>query len=154
LILPAVALATAAGCGGGGNSSSKQPAADPKLRDQAAVATQQTVAKSLADVHDRNLPGPRDYKVVCIEPGSKFARGVPSNSIKCHVEAFYTAYRGKVGGYIGSEDWLVPFTNGKMQTPVLGGEARIRAYLVADDKKNCSGRHKPDQCTPPVVSGP
>jgi hypothetical protein len=151
LIIPAVAILFAAGCGGGdGGSSSKSPASDPKLRDQAAAATEKAAAQALATVKDRNIPGPKDYKVVCIEPDSPFAKGVAPNEIKCHIEAFFKPYRGKVGGYIGSEDWLVPVTDGKLDTPVRGGEARIQAYLVADDKKNCTGRHEPDECTPPV----
>ena len=73
--------------------------------------------------------------------------------IKCHIEAYFEPYRGKQGGYLWSEDWLVPLRDNTLGTPVIFGEYRIRNFLLEDNKRNCIGRHRPGECLPQSVGG-
>jgi hypothetical protein len=145
-----------AGCGGGGNSSDNRPAADPVLREKAAAKVEQAAAKVVNATPDKYITGPKLYKPVCIEPGSPLAVNVPANAIKCHIEAFAEATATAPQGYIGSEDWIVSVNkDGTFGQPEISGEYRIKAYLEADNKYNCSG-HKspPGKCTPPPPPPP
>jgi hypothetical protein len=147
-----------AGCGGsdnGGGDGGDQAAADARLNEQAGEKTKQAADKVVQATPDKNLKGhPKSYKTVCARAGDPEAVGdIPPNTIKCHVEAFYDPYRGKPGGYIWSEDWLVPIQNGKLGTPVISGDYRIRNFLREDDKRNCTGRHRPSECLPQSVGG-
>src|SRR4029079_1993491 len=151
----ALAISLPACGGGGGDSNTKTAASDPALRDKAAVLVQQAANKIVQQTPDKNLPGPKNYKVVCLEPGvNPGAKEVAENQIRCHIESFYATYKGKPGGYIWSEDWVVTAQNGKVSNPVIFGEYRIRNFLREDNKKNCTGRHKPYDCLPPDASNP
>jgi hypothetical protein len=149
-----VALVVAAGCGGGGGGSSS-PASDPAIRDKAAAAIEKAAARVVNQTPDKNLPGPKNYKVVCLEPGvNAGAKEVADNQVRCHVESFYGTYKGKPGGYIWSEDWVVTVQNGKLSNPVIFGDYRIRNFLIQDNKKNCTGLHHPYSCLPPDAYAP
>ena len=119
-LTPALALVLAVGCGGGNDSSGgsdQTSAADIRLDDQAAAKAKAAADKVVQATPDKNLPGPKRYLSVCLRHGDPEASDVPVNSIKCHIEAFYKNYRGTPGGYIWSEDWLIPIQNGKLGTP-------------------------------------
>src|SRR3954465_5356012 len=142
LLVPALALLFAAGCGGGDDNSgdggsSTSVEADLQLKDQAAAKSKQAADKVVKATRDKNLPGPKSYKEVCVRRGDPEAgEDVPPNAIKCHIEAFYDTYRGKPGGYIWSEDWIVPIQNGKLGTPVISSAGyRIQNFLREDNKK-------------------
>jgi|SRR5436190_22448688 len=136
-------------CGGGGDSGSDSPASDPAIRDKAAALIEQAANRIVQQTPDKNLPGPKNYKVVCLEPGvNPGAKEVADNQVRCHIEAFYGRYKGKAGGYIWSEDWVVTAQDGKVSNPVIFGEYRIRNFLQEDNKKNCTGRHQPHECLP------
>jgi hypothetical protein len=144
----AVLAVTGCGGGGGGRGGSDSPAADPNVRDQAAAVVEKAANSVAQATPDKHLPGPKNYKVVCLQPGDAGAKEVADNQVRCHVEAFYSNYRGKPGGYIWSEDWVVTAQDGKVSNPVIFGEYRIRNFLREDNRKNCTGRHRPDQCLP------
>jgi hypothetical protein len=156
LLAPALALTLAAGCGGDDNSNSddsQAAAQDIALKDQAAAKAKRAANKVVQATHDKNLPGPKRYLAVCQRRGDPEAGDVPPNVIKCHIEAFYKNYRGKPGGYIWSEDWHVPIVDGKLGEPVIAGAYRIRDFLREDNKRNCTGRHRPRECLPQSVGG-
>jgi hypothetical protein len=158
LLLPVFALALAAGCGGGGDggssgNSSTQIAADEAVKNQAAAKAKQAADKIVQATPDKHVPGPKSYKSVCVQRGDNGAGDVPPNMVKCHIEAFFDVYRGKQGGYLWSEDWLVPIQDGKLGTPVIAGDYRIRNFLREDNKRNCIGRHRPGECLPQSVGG-
>jgi hypothetical protein len=143
-------------CGGGG-SSDDRPAANPELRAQAAQKVEEAAAKVVNATPDKYLADNRKYyKPVCIEPDNKLAVDVPANAIKCHIEAFYEASAKKPQGYIGSEDWVVTVNKDKsFGQPEISGEYRIKAFLEADNKYNCSGgKNPPVKCTPPPPPPP
>ncbi len=146
----ALAVLAVTGCGGGtgGGGGSDSPAADPNVRDQAAALVEKAADRVVQATPDKNLPGPKNYKVVCLQPGDVGAKDVADNQVRCHIEAFYSNYRGKPGGYIWSEDWVVTVKDGKVSNPVIFGEYRIRNFLQEDNRKNCTGRHRPEQCLP------
>jgi hypothetical protein len=154
LALAALALVLP-GCGGGGNTD-KRPGADPKVRNLASAKAEAAAARVVNATRDKHIRGPKLYKIVCIPPDSPLAANVPADQIKCHVEAFSQATANKPQGYIGSEDWLVPVKpDGSFGVPEISGDYRIKAYLVADNRFNCSG-HKapPGKCTPPPPPPP
>jgi hypothetical protein len=156
LLTPLLALVLGTGCGGGDDSSDVTTVseADIQQSDQAAEKAKQAADQIAAATPDKNLPGPKNYKAVCVRRGDPDAPAdVPPNAIRCHIEAFYDAYRGEPGGYIWSEDWLVPIQDGKLGTPVISGDYRIRNFLREDNKRNCSGRHRPHECLPQSVGG-
>jgi hypothetical protein len=155
-LIPVLALVLVAGCGGGGDSSggsAQTSDADFRLKDQAAAKAKAAANEIVKATPDKNLPGGKRYLSVCLLRGDPEATDVPPNTVKCHIEAFYKDYRGTPGGYIWSEDWLVPVTNGKLGTPVISGDYRIRNFLREDNKKNCTGRHRPKECLPQSVGG-
>jgi hypothetical protein len=156
LLTPALALVLATGCGGGDdNSGDSGPSeADIQLNEQAAVKAKQAADRIVKATPDKHLPGPKRYLFVCQRRGDPDAAGdIPPNTIKCHIEAFYKNYRGVPGGYIWSEDWLIPIQNGKLGEAVISGDYRIRNFLREDNKKNCTGRHRPRECLPQSVGG-
>jgi hypothetical protein len=155
LLTPVLALVLAAGCGGGddGGGSSDTSGTELQQNDQAAAKAKQAANRIVQATPDKNLPGPKRYLAVCQRRGDPGAGDIPPNNIKCHIEAFYKNYRGVQGGYIWSEDWLVPIVNGQLGTPVISGDYRIRNFLREDNKRNCTGRHKPRECLPQSVGG-
>jgi len=161
LIVPALALVLATGCGGGGSNNSSSTSTTPgdfstasdKAKAVAATAATRAAAKVVKATPDKNLPGTKRYLSVCVMKGDPDAGDLPPNTVKCHIEAFYNPYKGKLGGYIWSEDWNVPIQNGKAGTPVINGDYRIRNFLREDNKKNCTGRHQPRECLPQSVGG-
>lgn len=158
LLVPALALFVAAGCGGDGDGGSTSDAQavqqDIELKDQAAAKAKQAANKVVQATPDKNLPGPKRYLAVCQRRGDPDTAGdIPPNVIKCHIEAFYKDYRGEPGGYIWSEDWHVPIENGKLGAPVIAGAYRIQNFLREDHKRNCTGRHRPRECLPQSVGG-
>jgi hypothetical protein len=156
LLVPALALVLATGCGGddGGSGDNSQAAAkDIALLDQAAAKAKQAANEVIKATRDKNLPGPKSYLAVCQRRGDPDAGDIPPNVIKCHIEAFYKDYRGKPGGYLGSEDWHVPVENGKLGVPVIAGAYRIRDFMREDHKRNCTGRHQPRECLPQSQGG-
>jgi hypothetical protein len=154
LLAPLLGLALSAGCGGGGgDNGSNQPQVDERVNDEAAARAKQAADRVVKATPDKNVPGPKSYKSVCIRKGDAGGAEVPPNMIKCHIEAFYEPYRGKQGGYLWSEDWLVPVQDDKLGTPVIGGDYRIRNFLQEDNKRNCIGRHQPAECLPQSVGG-
>jgi hypothetical protein len=155
VLTPALALVLATGCGGGDDSADSGPsAADLRLNDEAGAKAKVAADRVVKATPDKNLPGAKRYLTVCQRRGDPDAAGdIPPNAIRCHVEAFYKNYRGKPGGYIWSEDWLVPLRNGKLGQPVISGEYRIQNFLREDNKRNCTGRHRPRECLPQSVGG-
>jgi hypothetical protein len=153
LLVSVFAIALMAGCGGGGDDGNDQQA-ELRLKDQAGAKAKQAADRVVQATPDKNIPGPKYYEAVCFRRGEQPGLEVPPNVIKCHIEAFYKPYRGKQGGYIWSEDWLVPImSDGTLGTPVISGEYRIRNFLREDDKRNCVGRHRPSECLPESVGG-
>jgi hypothetical protein len=157
LVAPALALVLAAGCGGGDNNNSdnnsNSSTASDQLKEQAATKAKQAADRVVKATPDKNLPAGKRYLSVCQQRGDPNAEDIPPNVIKCHIEAFYKEYRGKLGGYIWSEDWHVPVQGGKLGTPVISGDYRIRNFLREDNKRNCTGRHQPRECLPQSVGG-
>lgn len=157
LLVPVLALVLVAGCGGdedgGGNNDSQAVEEDIALKDQAATKAKQAAHEVVEATPDKNLPGPKRYLAVCQRRGDPDAGEIPPNVIKCHVEAFYKDHRGKPGGYIWSEDWHVPIENGQLGQPVIAGAYQIRDFLREDNKRNCTGRHRPRECLPQSVGG-
>jgi hypothetical protein len=156
LLVPGLALVLVAGCGGGddgGGDNAQAIEEDFQLKEQAAAKAKQAADKVVQATPDKNLPGPKRYLAVCLRRGDPDAGEIPPNVIKCHIEAFYKNYRGEPGGYIWSEDWHVPIENGKLGVPVIAGAYRIRDFLREDNKRNCTGRHRPRECLPQSVGG-
>jgi hypothetical protein len=149
--LVAVALASGCGSNNGGDSSDHQ--ATLRLKDEAAAKAKAAADKIVQATPDKYLPGPKSYKAICVQRGDPNTRDVPPNMLKCHVESYFDAYRGKQGGYLWSEDWLVPVSDTTLGTPVIFGEYRIRNFLREDNKRNCIGRHRPGECLPQSVGG-
>lgn len=149
-----LALVLVAGCGGGGGGGSTSASnADAQLKDQAAKKAERAADKVVRATRDRYLPGPKFYKSVCSKRGEPTAGDVPPNMIKCHIESFYAAYHGKPGGYLWSEDWLVPIQGSTLGTPVISGAYRIQNFLRQDNKRDCTGRHTPSKCLPQSEGG-
>ena len=141
-------------CGrNGGNSSGAGGASSTTLDDAASAKVKRSVAKVVNATPDKNLPGPKFYKLVCLKSGEPGAEDVASNQIRCTVEAFYKPYRGKDGGFIFNEDWIVPIQNGKLGTPRIAGKYQIRNFMLEDNKRNCTGRHRPGECLPRSLGG-
>jgi hypothetical protein len=154
LAIPLLALALATGCGGDSDDgSTTTSAADQRLNDQAAAKAKVAADKVVQATPDKNLPGPKNYKAVCLRRGDEGSGDIPPNAIKCHIEAFYRPYRGNSGGYIWSEDWLIPIQNGKLGEARIFGEYRIQNFLREDNKRNCTGRHRPALCLPQSQGG-
>ena len=163
LLGPALAIVLATGCGGGGGNSGSSTSSSgtngdfstssDQAKAVAAVVAKRAANKVVQATPDKNLPGPKRYLSVCLTSGDPDAGDLPPNTVKCHIEAFYLPYKGKPAGYIWSEDWNVPVTNGKAGTAVINGDYRIRNFLIQDNKKNCTGRHVPRECLPQSAGG-
>ncbi len=155
LMAPALTLLLAAGCGGSSNdsSSSSTPAISDQLVSEAQAKSEKAADRVIRATPDKNLPTGHYYKSVCVQRGDPNAGDLPPNLVKCHVEAFYRGFRGRPPGYLWSEDWQVPVQSGKTGTAVILGAYRIRNYLLQDNTKNCSGRHRPRECLPQSVGG-
>ncbi len=156
LLISALALVLGAGCGGNGDGGDTAQSSDSDVRlyEQAEARSKKAADRVVQATRDKNLPGPKSYKAVCVQRGDESARpDVPPNGILCHIEAFYDNYRGKRGGYIWSEDWFMPLQGGKLGEPAIHGEYRIRNFLREDNKRNCTGRHRPGECLPESEGG-
>jgi hypothetical protein len=157
LLALAIAPAIATGCGDDSDDGDASAAAEAEfqLKEAAAEKAKKAADKVVQATPDKNLPGPKSYKAVCVVRGDPEApQEVPPNMVRCHIEAFFDAYRGKPGGYLWSEDWIMPIEAGnKPGTPVISGDYRIRNFLREDNKRNCTGRHRPSQCLPQSVGG-
>jgi hypothetical protein len=154
----------AAGCGGSGKSGNSSNSnttsagaatsiADVQALDAAAgVKAKKAAAKVVNATTDKNLPGPKTFKVACAQAGEPNGPDNP-NTVKCDVQAYYAAYQGKPAGYIFDEYWTVPIVNGRPGTPRISGRYQIRNFLRLDNRKNCTGRHLPSQCLPQSEGG-
>jgi hypothetical protein len=158
-LAPLLALFFVVGCGGSSNSSdnsggSSSGAISDQLITDAGTKAKQAANTVVQATHDKYLSKPtKRYLSVCVQRGDPSAGDIPPNVVKCHIEAFYNNYHGTPGGYIWSEDWQVPVQNGKLGTPVIFGDYRIRNYLREDNKKNCTLGHHPRDCLPQSVGG-
>jgi hypothetical protein len=153
LLVPVLVVLLAGGCGGDKGNSSAQLQADLRLKDEAGAKANQAADKIVKATPDRNVPSRKYYKAACLRRGEAGAGDIPPNMIKCHIEAFFRPFRGHLGGYLWSEDWLVPLQGDKLGTPVIGGDYRIRNFLREDNKRNCIGRQRPGECLPQSVGG-
>jgi hypothetical protein len=154
-VLIAMAL-TAAGCGDDETKASDHPAEDPELVDQAMQKIDRAAARYTNPVRDRYIPGPKSFKIVCLDPEQARAKNVTDEFIQCHVEAFSTPTKGKPETvYVESEDWRVPVEpNGTVGEPVIVDGYRIRDYLRKDHKLGCSvGKTPAERCKTPFPAG-
>jgi hypothetical protein len=148
----------AAGCGGGGGD--KAPAEDPEIVTAVSKKIEEAATREANSVKDRNLPGPKQVKTVCLPPDQAAKSGTPRDAVQCHVEAFTTPTKKlpKVA-YVWSEDWRVPVQDGTLGEPEIVGAYRIKNFLRKDDRLNCSGgKTSQERCTgvftpPPDQSG-
>lgn len=142
----ALALAVC-GCGDGGGSSDV-PADDPEIVAAVTKKIGVTAGRIANGTRDRNLPGPYEFKTVCLSPDQAAESGTPSTSVQCHIEAFTTPGQGRKSAYVWSEDWRVPVQDGELGEPEIVGEYRIRNFLRKDNRLNCSGGRTPqERCT-------
>lgn len=135
---------TASGCGGGDNGgASGAPAEDQEIVAAVSEKISAAAGRIANSTTDRNLPGPYTFKVVCLSPEDARQHGTPRDSVQCHVEAFSPR-----NAYVWSEDWRVPVQDGKLGTPEIVGEYRIKNFLRRDNRLNCSGGETPqERCT-------
>lgn len=152
MIATALAAATT-GCGD--DEKPTQPAEDPALVEQAAKKIERASAASTNPVKDRYIPGPKSFKVVCLDPDQARAKDVPPDFIQCHVEAFSTRTKTRPQRvYIESEDWRVPVENGTVGEPVIVDGYRIADFLRKDHRLGCSVQKTPqDRCKSPFAGG-
>ena len=154
----AIALFTA-GCGGGDDEGSSAPAEDQEVVAAVSEKIEDAALRIANATEDRNLPGPYQAKIVCLDPEAASRFGTPRDSVQCHVEAFTTARKNRPQAYVWSEDWRVAVKDGQLGEPEIVGEYRIRNYLRKDNRLNCSGGDTPqERCTgvflqPPDQSG-
>ena len=118
----------------------------------AAAKVRRSAARVVNATTDKNLRGPKTYKLVCLQRGEPGSEAAP-NQVRCAVEAFYKPYRGSTGGYIWAEYWVVPIRDGELGEPRISGKYQIRDFLREDNKRNCTGRHRPAECTPQSQGG-
>lgn len=148
-LIAALALALAAsGCGDDGGEA-KAPADDPEIVTAVSEKIERAAARVTNPVKDRNLPGPKQFKIVCLSSEDAAKRGIPRDSVLCHVEAFTTPTKKLPRVvYVWSEDWQVPVQDGRLGEPVIVGDYRIKNYLRKDHRLNCSGGKTPNErCT-------
>jgi len=154
----AIAL-TAIGCGGDGDGGSGAPAEDPEIVAAVSDKIEEAALRIANSTKDRNLPGPYEAKLVCLDPEQASQSGTSRDAVQCHVETFTTPTAKRKQAYVWSEDWRVPVQDGKLGEPEIVGEYRIRNYLRKDNRLNCSGGETPsERCTgeyrqPPEQSG-
>jgi hypothetical protein len=154
-VLLAIALG-AAGCGDDEPAQSDHPADDQALVEQAIEKIDRAAAASANPVRDRYIPGPKRFKVVCLDPEQARAKNVGDDFIQCHVEAFSTPTKNKPESvYVESEDWRVPVeADGTVGEPVIVDGYRIRDFLRKDNRLGCSvGRTPTDRCKSPFAAG-
>ena len=149
--LPTLALAlAAAGCGGDGDGGgSDAPADDPEI--VAAVTEKIGVAAGrIANAtRDRNLPGPYEFKTVCLPPEEAAKFGTPRESVQCHIEAFTVAHRQAQAGLRVERGLAGPGAGRRARASRRSsGEYRIRNYLRKDHRLNCSGGETPRSAAP------
>ncbi len=160
--LPTLALVLlAAGCGGdGGGGGSDAAADDPAIVAAVTDKIGEAAGPIANSTRDRHLPGPYEFKTVCLSPEEAAKFGTPREAVQCHIEAFTVATARRRQAYVWSEDWRVPVQDGQLGEPEIVGEYRIRNYLRKDNKLNCSGGKTPSEhCTGefgqvPAQSGP
>lgn len=153
--LVAIALG-AAGCGDDEAAKADHPAEDQALVEQAIEKIDRAAAASANPVRDRYIPGPKRFKVVCLDPEQARAKNVGDDFIQCHVEAFSTPTKNKPESvYVESEDWRVPVdAEGTVGEPVIVDGYRIRDFLRKDHRLGCSvGRTPTDRCKSPFPAG-
>jgi hypothetical protein len=145
----ALVLALAAsGCGDDSASSSDAPADDPETVAAVTKKIRVAAGRIANSTPDRNLPGPYEFKVVCLSPEQARSFGTPRESVQCHIEAFTTSTTGATSRYVWSEDWRVPVQDGQPGEPEIVGEYRIRNFLRKDHRLNCSrGKTPQERCT-------
>jgi hypothetical protein len=142
-----LALGTA-GCGDGGGGDTP-PAEDLEIVTAVSKKIEEAAAREAKTVKDRNLPGPKEFKVVCLTPEDAAKKGTPRDAVQCHVEAFTAPTEKRPeSAYIWSEDWRVAVQDGQLSEPEIVGEYRIKNFLRKDDRLNCSGHETPqERCT-------
>jgi hypothetical protein len=155
-IFAAAALAItllATGCGGDGDGGGNAPADDPEIVSAVSDKIEESALRIANATKDRNLPGPYEAKVVCLDPEQASRSGTPRDAVQCHVETFTTPTAKRKQAYVWSEDWRVPVQDGKLGEPEIVGEYRIRNYLRRDNRLNCSGGETPsERCTGEYLS--
>ena len=156
-----IALADVVGaCGGSGNSGTAgtstgvvPSSANVQALDVAAGAKVKKVAARIVNAtRDKNVPGPKTFKTVCLQAGESGGPDNP-NTVRCTVSAYYVPYRGMPGGYLYVENWTVPILKGRLGSPRISGGYQIRDFLRQDNKKNCTGRHRIYYCLPQSQGG-
>jgi hypothetical protein len=152
----AIALALGVAACGGGGGDQKAPADDLEIVTAVSKKIEEAAVREANSVKDRNLPGPKQVKIVCLTPDDAAKKGTPRDAVQCHVESFTTPTKKlpKVA-YVWSEDWRVPVQDGKLGEPEIVGDYRIKNFLRKDDRLNCSGgKTAQERCTgvfaPPV----
>ena len=138
----------AAGCGGDGGGD-KPPAEDHEIVTAVSKKIEEAAAREAHSVKDRNLPGRKEFKVVCLTPADAAKKGTPRDAVQCHVEAFTAPTKKRPeSAYVWSEDWRVAVQDGQLGEPEIVGEYRIKNFLRKDDRLNCSGGKTPsERCT-------
>ena len=134
-----LALGVAA-CGSGGGDQ-KLPADDLEIVTAVSKKIEKAALREANSVKDRNLPGPKQVKIVCLTPDDAAKKGTPRDAVQCHVESFTTPTKKlpKVA-YVWSEDWRVPVQDGKLGEPEIVGDYRIKNFLRKDDRLTVSAR--------------
>ena len=145
----AIALALGVVACGGGGGDQKAPADDLEIVTAVSKKIEKAALREANSVKDRNLPGPKQVKIVCLTPDDAAKKGTPRDAVQCHVESFTTPTKKlpKVA-YVWSEDWRVPVQDGKLGEPEIVGDYRIKNFLRKDDRLNCSGgKTAQERCT-------
>jgi hypothetical protein len=145
----AIGLALAAGGCGSSGGGDKAPAEDPEIVTAVSKKIEEAAAREANSVKDRNLPGPKRFKVVCLSPADAAKKGTPRDAVQCHVESFTTPTKKlPKSAYVWSEDWRVAVQDGQLGEPEIVGDYRIKNFLRKDDRLNCSGGKTPsERCT-------
>ena len=144
----AIAL-TATACGGGdGDGGSDLPSEDQEVVAAVSEKIEQAALRIANSTKDRNLPGPYEAKIVCLDADQAAQMGTPRSAVQCHVETFTTPTAKRKQAYVWSEDWRVPVQDGKLGEAEIVGEYRIRNYLRRDNRLGCSvGETPQERCT-------
>ena len=157
---PMLALVlAAAGCGSDDGGGSDAPADDPEIVAAVTEKIGVSAGRIANSTRDRHLPGPYEFKTVCLPPDEAAKFGTPRDAVQCHIEAFTVPSARRKQAYVWSEDWRVPVQDGELGEPEIVGEYRIRNYLRKHHRLNCSGGETPsERCTgeyrpPPEASG-
>jgi hypothetical protein len=166
--MTALAVVAAVGCGSGNGDSAESTATTPSTPTaagpgpsradelQAVARAKRATAEVVRATRDRNLRGSKRYTGVCIRGDDPSAGpDVPLNGLKCHVNAYYRAFRGKPGGYIWGDAWIFRIdAHGRLRAPAADkGPDPLRNFLRQDDRRDCTGRHRPGECLPQSLGG-